>query len=126
MRTVYSFGKIDASHWGVKAVADYRGAEFHAGEEVDVTKRDGSVKRVRLGALVAQWNGGRAALYEIRREVTPTSWAHTLAHVAQPVDAELLADEAYRAWQDRLAEKAAYAALEREQETAAFLAGMDL
>jgi len=62
----YSWQKLDSGKWGVKAQGDLGKATGHAGETVHVARRDGGEKIVVLGPMVMQWNGGRAALYEVK------------------------------------------------------------
>jgi hypothetical protein len=64
-----NFQRLDDGSWGVKSHVDL-GHDTHPspGDEVDVPRRDGSESRVRLGAQVAQWNGGRSRVFRIHRD----------------------------------------------------------
>lgn len=63
--TRFSWQRLDDGSWGVKASDDYGKGGRHSGETVAVASRAGSVKRVRLGAIAARWNGDRAVVYRV-------------------------------------------------------------
>jgi hypothetical protein len=55
------FKKLPTDEWGVLVEGD--GAAELAGTEVQVRKRNGDSRDVKLGELVQQWDGGTKALY---------------------------------------------------------------
>jgi hypothetical protein len=65
MSARFSYQRLDDGEWGIKVSADLGHAAKYAGETVAVTTRAGAVKQVTLGAVVARWNGDRAATYTI-------------------------------------------------------------
>lgn len=68
----YSFGRLPHDEtWGVKVTGNIAECYDLMGREVTVTKRDGTQRRVLLGVRVMSWNAGRAALYEIARDLAP-------------------------------------------------------
>ena len=65
MATQFSFQKLDDGAWGVKVSANLGEAGKFTGSMVTVTKRNGEQKVVELGTKIDEWNGGRAAVYEV-------------------------------------------------------------
>lgn len=62
--TRLNFQRLDDGTWGVKSQG------FHhplPGDTVSVPKRNGGESRVRLGAQVQSWNGGRARVFRIAK-----------------------------------------------------------
>jgi hypothetical protein len=70
-----SFAKLDGGRWGVRVHHDVGRGRDRAGEVVSVDKRDGSVKRVRLGRKVNEWNG-RTQVYEVAEWMDDRRWTH--------------------------------------------------
>ena len=61
-----SFQRLDDNTWGVRVDA-FEHAHRFGGQEVSVTKRDGTSTRVTLGSVVTSWNGGRTSVYRIAK-----------------------------------------------------------
>ncbi len=66
-----SFSRLEDESWGIK-VQDGVRLKVLPGDEVDVRKKDGEIRRVRLGEKVAVWNG-RDLIFRIQRDREPES-----------------------------------------------------
>lgn len=66
-RVIANWQRLDDNSWGVAVRGGPGDTTRMQGKEVEVRKRDGSVKTVRLGAKVASWNGGRTTVYKVAR-----------------------------------------------------------
>lgn len=70
-----SYHHLEDGGWGVKVSGDLAAAgriQNMAGQEVEVRKSSGEIKRETLGEKVASWNGGRVAIYRTERRSSPS------------------------------------------------------
>lgn len=85
--TQFSYQRLDDGlSWGVKASGNLDQATRYAHQTVQVAKRNGSVREVRLGAMLTRWNGGRAAVYEIAGGRPVVRWTAPAAATEQDDD----------------------------------------
>ena len=106
----FSFTKVGVKDngrddWGVRCVADQPGAAIvFAGQDVEVTKRDGSSRDVTLGDLLDAKDAGKTATYSLQRRENGNTGGPSAAEAIVKIAMELAAKSWSRSTLDRVAD----------------------